>query len=194
MPEQSRSSAEFWHQHFWRPKRLSVWAYELVRRLTKLKTISVPKLSEFERCELEKMPPYTDLNFEQKQILTHVFYAELESPQSQLEKILATAEETMLWQQGQPNKLGHWNQVEVLDKKYDESQKDLRQDAKNYIRRYWPLVKTAWLAMNQSEEIFRPNSLLVARHALSDFSFTKKQLVEALKRAKKLVKTSRKNP
>lgn len=81
-PEQSRFGAEFWYQHFWQPKRLSVWAYELVRRLARLKKIRDPKLSKAERFGLERMPPYTDLNFEQKQILAHVFYAGLDSSET----------------------------------------------------------------------------------------------------------------
>lgn len=40
----AKPGAEFWHDNFWKPRMLSAWAYELVRRLLRLK-LKQPKLS-----------------------------------------------------------------------------------------------------------------------------------------------------
>ena len=85
---------------------------------------------------------------------------------------------TASWRQGQFSKLGDWRQVEALDRPAIPEGDESRALARNYIRRYWPLIRTAWATMQAGSEIVcferRP------RHELSDCPLSEKQVRKVL--------------
>ncbi|EEF60609.1 hypothetical protein Cflav_PD6199 [Pedosphaera parvula Ellin514] len=54
--------ADFWYDKFWKPRVLSAWAYELVRRLEDFPRLEIPELSPEDREMLRGMPPYPRLS------------------------------------------------------------------------------------------------------------------------------------
>jgi hypothetical protein len=122
----------------------------LVRRGAKLGELKSPKLSVLDQADLGKMPPYLSLTAYQKKVLRSVFTTQFDLLER--ERVLNLppgACDALL--QGQPYKLGQWNQIEVLDAPYDVNNKDLRAAANEYIGRFLPLIRNAWQLMQVEE-------------------------------------------
>ena len=111
------TGAEFWFAQFWEPRELAVWLYELVRRLANTK-ISEGKISAEEKKLLQEMPPYLHLSAQQKADLAFIIARELntEAINAETSTLYNSTDRSHLpgWQQGQPQKLSDWRQVEAL--------------------------------------------------------------------------------
>lgn len=68
---------ELWYDIFWKPYRVSAWAYELVRRLQLCPKVA---LSPDGRALLQKMPPYPKLDLDQKDCLRHTIARAFQRP------------------------------------------------------------------------------------------------------------------
>jgi hypothetical protein len=169
-----RPGAEFWYSHYWKPRMLAVWIYELVRRMAKLQ-LETPKLSGADRALLRSWPPYPTLTLRQKQLLCASLVSQLDHhPSGQL---LGPGEFAI---KGQLTKLGDWRQIEALDLPPDDSEPEARNRARKYIRRYWTLVRSGWQSM-EAGEILAPRRR--PRHELSGRTLSRKRLQNVLKAA-----------
>lgn len=162
---------KFWYEGFWKPRVLSAWAYELVRRLAKLK-LKQPQLSANDKALLRSLPLYLQLTSKQKRILSAAMASQFENDAPG--HMLGHA---ATWQQGEFLRLGGWHQIEALDQiPASAADPEARKLACDYIRRYWPLIRAAWMFMQAgtgtaySEK--RP------QHDLSDCKFTQERLAE----------------
>ena len=68
---------KLWYDVFWKPYRVSAWAYELVRRLQSCPRVP---LSPGERALLHLMPPYPKLSRVQKDSLRYVLARTFQRP------------------------------------------------------------------------------------------------------------------
>ncbi len=173
----ARPGAEFWFKNFWEPRRLSAWAYELVRRLIKL-NLKEPKLSAEDQALLRSLPPYPHLTSTQQKILAAVL-----ASQFQEHRPMTMQGTTEAWRQGQIFKLGDWRQIEALDKPANAEGDNVRKLACNYLRRYWELVRGAWIIMQLGTQILcaepRP------QHQLSGCDFTDARIRKVLETIRK---------
>lgn len=137
----ARTGAEFWYDNFWKPRRLSAWIYELVRRLPKLKMRN-PKLTTQDLVQLRSMPSYPQLTTAQKKILAAIVASQFNAhlPEDMLGNDAS-------WQEGQIFKLCDWRQIEALDRPAEQDDRSARKRAREYIRRYWRLILVAWMNM-----------------------------------------------
>jgi hypothetical protein len=194
----SQPGAEFWYDHFWKCRQFSAWTYELVRRLAKMPRIQNPRLAPSERAMLNDMPPYPLLPAKQKRILYSVFSSQFSEDLVDLEDLHGSElREKEPWKRGQPFKLGDWRQIEVLDFEYNESDKEKRDLAKKYIKRYWPLIRVAWQIMNstQTDSLGSPFlGMCGSVHDLSGCHFTEKELHEALRESNRTMKRAAQSP
>ena len=177
----SRPGAEFWYEHFWKPRALSAWAYELCRRLRKLPKQQKLQLTKTDRAILKCMPTYPRLASTQKQLLQAIFSTQFDKiwpvfhPQSDSQES---------WKQGQPAKLGDWRQIEELDLAFDQQDTERRHSTKEYMRRFWPLLRAAcqFLFANEPGGSLL-HSVSPPNHELSGWQFTPKQFEQALESA-----------
>jgi hypothetical protein len=169
----SKPGAEFWFKNFWQPRMFSAWAYELVRRLTKLK-LKEPELAQLDDAILRSLPPYPQLTWQQKK-----FFAAIMASQFTLHRPAQMLGTGASWREGQSFKVGDWRQIEALDLRADKDERQARRPARKYIRRYWPLIRAAWMNMPAGPQIVfnepRP------RHELSGCGLTERQIRNALR-------------
>ena len=151
---------------------LGVWLYELVRRMAKLH-LKTPMLSDEDGVLLRSWPPYPMLSLHQKKLLCVALVSQLDHhPSGQL---LGPDD---LQMKGQLSKLGDWRQIEALDLPANDSEPEVRKRAREYIRRYWTLVRGAWRSM-QSGEIVHPRRR--PRHELSGRMLSPKRIQKVLR-------------
>jgi hypothetical protein len=166
----------FWFETFWKPREASIWAYELCRRLSRLKgkTTIDPKIREL----LGALPPYPDLTHLQRLSLTLVFEA-----QARLDG-LEEAQKGEAWKSGDIYRLLDWRLVEELDlppskgdpNKFDERKKR-RENSIAYAKRYVDLV----LAAVGSPTLL--GRLQIPDHDLTGFSFSTAHLERVLSKS-----------
>ena len=165
----AKPGAEFWYDNFWKPRMLSAWSYELVRRLPRLK-LKQPKLSAEDSVVLQSLRPYPQLTSTQKKILSAALASQFKPDVPAL--MLGNSAE---WQQGQIFKLGDWRQIEALDRPAVPDNES-RKLACKYIRRYWPLIRAAWLNMQVGGVYSEPRP----QHELSYCTLTNERLATLL--------------
>jgi len=184
----SRPGAEFWFDNFWKPRILSAWAYELVRRMPRLQ---IQEAKTADKDLLASMPPYSRLKPYQKQFLYAVFSNEYVKFRSEWEmdndQPASGDKPGRLWRQGQVEKLGDWTQIEILDRKYDPADKDKRDLAKKYIRRFWPLIGPIWRLIGHSdgEQLALPLPHPLQQHEFTRCYFSWAQFREAVRLCEK---------
>lgn len=191
-----KTDATFWFDHFWEPRELAIWIYELVRRLPNTK-IEKDKLSNENKEILRSMPPYLKLSVQQKaalaSIITRVLDSKLINEEASVLYNSTARSHLPEWQQGQPHKLTDWRQVEVLDKKEAEQMDyginarwEIRRQARERAMIFVPLVLSAWKLMQDEllEKINVPPLQDAKEHALSGAVISDAELEAALKRAR----------
>jgi hypothetical protein len=187
----SQPGAEFWFENFWKPRALSAWAYELVRRLAKLPPQRLLPLSPAEKNMLESMPPYPHLAPNQKQLLYAVFTNEFLRFRGGIwyytNQFSSSDQPTLSWRQGQVERLGEWKQIELLDLKTDDQDLDQRRLAKKYIRRFWPLIRAIWRLGrdNDGKKFLVPLPLPLKQHKFTGCFFSLAQNRRAVKACQK---------
>jgi hypothetical protein len=184
----SRSRAEFWFENFWKPRALSAWAYELVRRLAKLPRQKLLRLTPADKSLLESMPPYPHLAPHQKQLLYAVFTNEFLRFRGGVwydaNQFSSRDQPAQSWRQGQVERLGEWKQIELLDLKHDDQDLDQRKLARKYIRRFWPLIRAIWL-LGRGDEVPVPLPFPLKEHKFTGCTFSLAQLGKAVKSCQK---------
>ncbi len=189
----AQPGAGFWYEHYWKPRNLGVWAYELVRRLVKLRQLRTIKLTKADLNQLKSLPPYPKLEHGKKNVFLAIFFAHMDEADRQilpLLKINAALEEP--WLAGQPNKLGNWCQIEDIDAGADEDKRTNRKAPISYMERYWRLILFASraagigdAALDESKKIeYIPLDVPTEEHELTGFEFSEEQVKSALKRIK----------
>jgi len=151
----AKPDADFWFEHFWKPRELAVWIYELVRRLPKTRM----GLQKKQIKSLQAMPPYPKLSPEQRAVLVFAITRELDpkliGETTSMQFDSTSREMLQEWQRGQHDKLADWRQIESLDKlsgSRNEGGKELRWDKRRRARARaetnLPLVLTVWTLMS----------------------------------------------
>ena len=159
----ARPGAEFWYEHFWKPRLLSAWFYELVRRLPKIQAAAL-QLRAADLTSLHSMPPYPQLSLLQRKWLSFIVSSQLQEQRP--DDLLGS---TASWLTGQSFRLGDWEQIEHLDLPAVKQKAQLVRWSKNYAARYSQLILGAWNTMPICEELGWLEEL--PRHKLSDCSF-----------------------
>ena len=191
-----KADAKFWFEHFWEPRELAIWIYELVRRLPNTK-IATGKLSGGDKAILRVMPPYLKLPVQQKAALVFIIARVLDSKLIRDEESAlyesSTRSHLPAWQQGQPQKLTDWRQVEVLDKdeagQTNDEKNDrwqIRSQAREHAMRFLPLILSVWklASMSSLQNILIPPLKDTEEHQLSGAVISDADLEAALSRAK----------
>jgi hypothetical protein len=115
----AKPDAEFWFEHFWKPREFAIWIYELARRLPNTK-IKPPELSASDRDILCILPPYPKLSAEQRAalvfIITRVLDPKLINEENSALYNTTARAHLPKWRRGQPHLLKDWRQVEEMDK------------------------------------------------------------------------------
>lgn len=190
-----KTDAEFWFDHYWKPRELAIWIYELVRRLPNTK-IQSDTISDGDEAILRTMPPYLKLSLQQKTLLVSIITRVLDSKliNEEASALYNSAARSHLpeWQQGQPHKLTDWRQVEVLDKKEAEQNEgekkarwEIRRQARERAMIFLPMVLSVWRLMHDEllEKIGVPPLRDAQAHPLSGAVISVSDLEAALKRA-----------
>ena len=140
----SKHGAEFWYQHYWKPRELSAWLYELVRRLPNTRR----PIPEPVRRQLLRMPPYPNLSFHQRNMLFIIVSRELNPSSLSQTKVVLGESRLPAWKQGQAAKLGNWSHVEAMGKPVNSSTMDDRRYGRENAIRFLPLIISAWRLMS----------------------------------------------
>lgn len=199
---EAKAEAQFWFDTFWQPRELAIWIYELVRRLPNTK-LNKSEISDSNRETLLALPPYTKLSGQQKAVLVFIIARVLDSKSINDETSSlynsTTRSHLPKWQQGQPDKLGDWRQVESMDKpvgtqsvgsnNYDEQTRrwERRRQARERAKIFLPLVLAVWklmLTTSELKKIIIPSLRNAKEYDLSGVVFSDAELEAALKRAK----------
>lgn len=204
----AKPDAEFWFEHFWKPREFAIWIYELARRLPNTK-IKPPELSASDRDILCILPPYPKLSAEQRAalvfIITRVLDPKLINEENSALYNTTARAHLPKWRRGQPHLLKDWRQVEEMDKpevtptigeehddaraKQKETRLTKRREARERAKKFLPLVLSVWKLM---AKIPGQNKLIIPllrspdEHDLAGVIISDAELVTALKRAKKL--------
>jgi hypothetical protein len=184
-----KTGAEFWYEHYWKPRELGVWAYELVRRRIKLRLRS-SELTGAEDKQLSSLPPYNQLDHNKKVIFLATFFGQMDGSDRAIQRSLEfknALEEP--WLDGQPNKLGDWRQVEDIDAGFDAGNPTRRKAPISYIKRYLQLVLIASEAAGIGGGIWdesEPIKLFSTQpptknHALTEWCFSKEEWKPVIK-------------
>lgn len=148
----ARPGAEFWYENFWKPRALSAWMYELVRRWHKL-TQRYSGLAARYKDAIPNAkgarfwPPYVQLNGTQKSALAFVVASQF----GKASEVIGDPRDS--WRkEGRFSRLGDWRQIEALDGDKPIARREASSLAR-YICRYWPVLDYAWRYMEEKNEV-----------------------------------------
>lgn len=188
-----KSGADFWFDHFWKPRELTVWIYELMRRLPNTKM----DIDDKNKKALQALPPYPRLSEEQKAALVFIVNRALDSEliNEEVSTLYNSTDRSHMpeWQHGQPHKLPDWRQVEALDRveadqtaEKKDSRWEKRRRARERAMTFLPLILSVWKLMTKDslQNIIIPPLQNNQGHSLHGAIFSDTELNEALKKAK----------